>query len=79
MSARYYGEGEWTVETEWFIAGQAVTIETRTLVDTRNGQRYGRGQYRVSGGGRARTYNGETAWCKAENDARDRCYALRML
>jgi hypothetical protein len=86
MSGRYHGEGDWTTARVdaradlWSgVETEPVRVEYRDLVDTRNGQRYEAGQYRVSGGGeRARTYNGETAWCRAENEADRRVWRLRL-
>lgn len=67
------------------IAG-SVIVETYTITDTRNGQRYDRGGYRVVVSGpddrtprrpRTRTFYGETAWSRAENLRRDAVYWLQ--
>jgi len=68
MSARYVVVGGWDVYEQ--SQHHDVTIEVADLYDTRTGTTYSGGARRVKGGGlRARTFKGETAWCKADADA----------
>jgi len=92
MSNRYKVHGTWEMNTEQTVRdfygdikkGTVVT-EIADLLDTRTGNVYRAGAYRVrvlrakvKGLPRGKTFMGETAWSSAESLHRDMVTALQM-
>jgi len=79
---RYKVQGSWVNDADIF--GESVVVQYADLLDTRNGDIFRQGAFRVlvdgkpvKGKGGSIPFFGETAWSDAERLARDLYFAAR--